>query len=176
VRVPADFIVDPAFADILEANEAYQARFALGYMDDVAGIAARGLAVVTCMDSRIEPLAMLGLAPGDAKILRNAGGHVTESVLRDLTIASHLLEVTRVMVIVHTLCRMASTTSAEVAEVIEQKSGLDVRSLDFGFVADQVATLQTDVQRLRSWPFLARDVTVGGFRYDVKTGGLQQLC
>jgi carbonic anhydrase len=168
--------VTDAFEDVLSGNLAYQKRFALGYMDDVTGIAARGLAVVTCMDSRIEPLAMLGLQPGDAKILRNAGAHVTESVLRDLTLASHLLNVDRVMIIAHTRCRMASSTAEEVAKEIEQASGLDVRSLDFGLIADQDSALHADVQRIRSWPFIRPGVTVGGFCYDVTTGALQQVC
>jgi len=164
------------FADVLEANAGYQQRFALGHMDDVAGIAARGLAVVTCMDSRIEPLAMMGLKHGDAKILRNAGAHVTESVLRDLTLASHLLEVDRVMIIAHTKCRMASATPEEVVDEIARTADIDVRSLEFGLIDDQEAALRADVQKVRSWPFIRRGVTVGGFRYDVTTGALEQLC
>jgi len=172
-----DASADPqVFADVLEGNAGYQKQFALGYMDDVAGIAAQGLAVVTCMDSRIEPLAMLGLKPGDAKILRNAGAHVTESVLRDLTLASHLLEVDRVMVIAHTRCRMASATAEEVVEEIQRVSGIDVRSLEFGLIADQEENLRLDVQKVRSWPFIHSGVTTGGFIYDVTNGGLRQVC
>ncbi|CAN5447081.1 hypothetical protein BH23ACT7_BH23ACT7_25390 [soil metagenome] len=78
---------DP-FADVLSANAAYAQQFDLG---GLPGRAARGLAIVTCMDTRIEPLRMLGLRPGDAKILRNAGGRVTDDVLRTLVLAVHLL-------------------------------------------------------------------------------------
>jgi carbonic anhydrase len=168
--------LDPIFDDVMRGNSAYQDEFELGHMTDIAGIAAQGLAVVTCMDSRIEPLALLGLKPGDAKILRNAGAHVTESVLRDLTLASHLLKVDRVMVIAHTRCRMASSTAEEVIDEIDRSSGIDVRSLEFGLISDQAESLHHDVQRIRSWPFLRKGVTVGGFLYDVTTGGLQQLC
>src|SRR4051794_27956145 len=97
--LPAD---DP-FASELTANAAYAEQFALG---DLQPVAARGLAVVTCMDSRIEPLQMLGLRPGDAKILRNAGARVTDDVLRTLVLAVHLLGVRRVLVVPHLRCRM----------------------------------------------------------------------
>jgi len=96
---------DGTFADVLAGNEAYAHDFRLGGLEAVS---ARGLAVLTCMDSRIEPLKMLGLAPGDAKILRNAGARVTDDVLRTLVLASYLLGVDRAMVVAHTECRMAS--------------------------------------------------------------------
>ena len=84
------------FAAELEANHRYSDGFELGGLD---ARAARGLAVLTCMDSRIEPLAMLGLRPGDAKILRNAGARVTDDVLRTLVLAAYLLGVDRTMVV-----------------------------------------------------------------------------
>ncbi|WP_216853781.1 beta-class carbonic anhydrase [Phytoactinopolyspora halotolerans] len=155
------------FVDVLEANEAYAQSF------ELAGLlprAARGLAIVTCMDSRIEPLDMLGLNPGDAKIIRNAGARVTEDVLRTLALATHLLGVERIMVVAHTNCKMASATRDEVIDIIEQASGIDVRSLDFRLIADQRETLGVDVQKIRSWPYLPPNVAVGGFIYDVDTG------
>src|SRR5918995_630538 len=87
---------DATFDDVLAANEAYADEFRLAGLEPVA---AKGLAVLTCMDSRIEPLAMLGLRPGDAKILRNAGARVTDDVLRTLVLASYLLGVDRAMVV-----------------------------------------------------------------------------
>ena len=93
------------FDDILAANRRYAESFALAGLDPRA---ARALGVLTCIDSRIEPLDMLGLAPGDAKILRNAGARVTDDVLRTLVLASYLLGVDRAMVVAHTKCRMAS--------------------------------------------------------------------
>ncbi|NEE04254.1 carbonic anhydrase [Phytoactinopolyspora halotolerans] len=122
------------------------------------------------MDSRIEPLDMLGLNPGDAKIIRNAGARVTEDVLRTLALATHLLGVERIMVVAHTNCKMASATRDEVIDIIEQASGIDVRSLDFRLIADQRETLGVDVQKIRSWPYLPPNVAVGGFIYDVDTG------
>jgi carbonic anhydrase len=159
---------DP-FADVVAANHRYADGFGLAGLDPGA---AAGLAVVTCMDSRIEPLAMLGLRPGDAKIMRNAGARVTDDVLRTLVLATHLLGVQRVMVVPHTKCKMASTTEAEINSLVMTHFGIDVRSLDFGVVADQRQTLLDDVQRIRSWPFLPPSTVVGGFLYDVDTGRL----
>ncbi|WP_129668259.1 beta-class carbonic anhydrase [Phytoactinopolyspora endophytica] len=155
------------FADVLAANDTYAKNF------ELAGLlprAARGLAIVTCMDSRIEPLDMLGLSPGDAKIIRNAGARVTEDVLRTLALATHLLGVDRIMVVAHTNCKMASASREEVIDIVEVASGIDVRSLDFQLIADQHETLGIDVQKIRSWPFLPADVAIGGFIYDVDTG------
>lgn len=158
-----------AFDDVLAANADYSAAFAFSGRP---GQAARGLAVVTCMDSRIDPLTMLGLEKGDAKILRNAGGRVTDDVLRTLVLATHLLGVDRVMVVEHTDCKMASATDEQVHDEIRQSSGIDTRSLDFRTMSDQRAALLHDVQKVRSSPYLPKGVEVGGFFYDVRTGQL----
>jgi carbonic anhydrase len=163
---------DPTFADVLAANEAYASGFRLAGLQAEA---ARALAVVTCMDSRIEPLAMLGLEPGDAKILRNAGARVTDDVLRTLVLAGYLLGVERAMVIAHTRCRMAGGTEDDVHAAVAAVGGPDTRSLSFLVTNDQEATVRADVQRVRSWPYLQR-LHVGGFLYDVDTGRLAQLC
>ena len=84
---------------------------------ELTGKAARGLGVVTCMDSRIDPLGLLGLKPGDAKILRNAGARVTDDVLRTLVLAVYLLGVERVLVMPHTDCGMSKVTDADVHEL-----------------------------------------------------------
>jgi carbonic anhydrase len=163
---------DETFSDVLAANDEYASGFALGGLEPVA---ARGLAVLTCMDSRIEPLAMLGLAPGDAKILRNAGARVTDDVLRTLVLASYLLGVDRAMVVAHTNCRMAAENEEAVHAAVEAAGGPDTRSLAFLVAPDQEATVREDVQRIRAWPFLSR-LEVGGFIYDVDTGRLTRLC
>src|SRR5687768_1197660 len=93
------------FDDVLTANAAYAGSFR---NEGLPATAAKGLAILTCMDSRIDPLGMLGLRPGDAKILRNAGARVTDDVLRTLVLAHHLLGVDRAMVIAHTRCRMVA--------------------------------------------------------------------
>ncbi|MDF2749261.1 MAG: carbonic anhydrase [Gaiellaceae bacterium] len=161
-----------AFADVLAANDAYARGFGLAGLE---ARAARGLAVLTCMDSRIEPLAMLGLRPGDAKILRNAGARVTDDVLRTLVLATYLLGVERAMVVAHTKCRMGAGEEEDVHAAVEAAGGPDTRSLAFLVTSDQEATLRADVQRVRSWPYLA-GLQVGGFLYDVDTGRLSRIC
>ncbi len=157
------------FDDLLSANAGYAARFRGGRLE---GRAARGLAVITCMDSRIEPLLMLGLSNGDAKILRNAGARVTDDVLRTLVLAVHLLGVDRVMVVAHTDCRMAKVTDEQVHQQIQEQSGMDTRSLEFRTVRDPRAVLARDVQRIRSSPYLPPGLPVLGTMYDVATGRL----
>lgn len=160
------------YADVLAANEAYARTY------DHAGLPARAakrLAVLTCMDSRIEPLQMLGLDAGDAKILRNAGARVTEDVLRTLVLAHYLLDVDRVMVVPHTRCRMAGGTEEDVHDAIRDNAGPDTRSLSFLTTQDQEAALRADVQRVRSWPYL-REVEVAGFLLDLDTGRLSYVC
>jgi carbonic anhydrase len=166
--VPAD----QTFADVLAGNEIYARGFDLGGLDSRA---ARGLAVLTCMDSRIAPLAMLGLVPGDAKILRNAGARVTDDVLRTLVLASYLLGVDRAMVIAHTGCRMAGVDEDDVHDAVAEAGGPDTRSLGFLVATDQQAALRADVQRVRSSPYLQR-LAVGGFLYDVDTGRVARVC
>jgi carbonic anhydrase len=163
---------DDTFDDVLTANEAYAERFE---HRDLEARAAKGLGVLTCIDSRIDPLAMLGLAPGDAKILRNAGARVTDDVLRTLVLGSYLLGVERVMVVAHTKCRMADTTQEDVHVAIEAAGGPDTRSITFLTTGDQEAALETDVQRVRSWPYLG-DIAIGGFIYDLDTGRLRRVC
>ena len=158
------------FDDVLAANEEYARSFDGA---DLPGPAAKGLAVVTCMDSRIDPLAMLGLSIGDAKVLRNPGGQVTDEVLRALVLAAHLLNVSRVIVAQHTDCRMAKVTDEQAHEAIRERGGVDTRSLDWGTIRDQRAALAQDVQRIRSSPYLPDDLAVAGCLLDVKTGRLE---
>jgi carbonic anhydrase len=160
------------FTDVLEANDRYAAQF---QDSSLSGQAARGLAVLTCIDTRIDPLAMLGLKPGDAKILRNAGARVTEDVLRTLVLAAYLLSVERVMVVAHTDCRMVGGGEEDVHEAISGKGGPDTRSLVFQVTRDAEATLREDVQRIRSSPYLGA-LEAGGFVYDVHTGRVAQVC
>lgn len=161
-----------SFTDVVEANAAYAAQYA---SSDLTGWAARGLAVITCMDSRIDPLNVLGMRPGDVKILRNAGARVTEDVMRTLVLATYLLGVTRVLVMPHTECKMASGEEADVHRVIAEKFDVDTRSIEFRTVTDQVEALITDVVRIRAFPLLPADLVVGGAILDVKTGRLQPM-
>lgn len=161
-----------AFEDVLAANTEYVKTFKLA---GLPATAMRGLAVLTCMDSRIEPLSMLGLVPGDAKILRNAGARVTNDVLRTLVLARYLLGVERIMVVAHTGCRMAAASEQDVHLAVQKAGGPDTRSISFLVTTDQEESVRMDVQRARSWPYL-QGTTIGGFIYDVDSGAVQQVC
>ncbi len=160
------------FADVLAANAEYSAHFT---HQGLTGRAARGLAVVTCMDSRISPLEILGMQPGDVKILRNAGARVTEDVLRTLVLAVYLLGVDRVLVMPHTDCKMASGSEADIHAKIQDDYGIDTRGIEIRTVADQESALVTDIQRVRSFPLLPDTLTVAGAVYEVATGKLRTL-
>ena len=160
------------FDDVLDANAAFAATYA---SRGLGARAVRGLAVLTCMDSRLDPLAMLGLGIGDAKVLRNAGARVTDEVLSSIVLARYLLGCDRCMVIAHTRCAMAGGTEQRVHDAIVAAGGPDTRSLSLRATEDQEATLRTDVQRVRSSPYLP-DLTVGGFVYDVDSGRLHEVC
>jgi carbonic anhydrase len=160
------------FDDLLAANAEYQKTFKYS---GLTGQAKQGLAIVTCMDSRINPLSVVGMRSGDAKILRNAGARVTEDVLRTLVLASYLLNVDRVLVMPHTDCRMAKSDEPEIHANLQEQFGVDTRSLEFRTVSDQVGALKIDVQRIRSYPLIRKGVTVAGAIYDVSNGSITPI-
>lgn len=158
------------FDDLLAANATYAETFSDGGFD---GYARAGVGIVTCMDSRIEPLGMLGLQLGDAKILRTPGGRVDHTTLEALVLAVHLLGVKRILIVAHTRCAMATSSTVELKHRIEDSVGQDASWLSITAVADQVESLADDVQKLRTHPLVPHEVVVGGFIYDVDTGLLQ---
>ncbi len=159
------------FDDLLAANQKFAETFTLSGFD---GVAHAGVALVTCMDSRIDPLGMLGLHPGDAKIFRNPGGRITEQALEALVLGVHLLNVRRILVVPHTRCAMASASQDELRRRVGESAGQDASWQTFGVVTDQEAALADDVRKVRSHPLIPETVDVGGFIYDVDTGLLDQ--
>ena len=159
------------FDDLTAANAVYAESFADGGFD---GVAHAGVAVVTCMDSRIVPLEMLGLRHGDAKIFRNPGARVTPQALEALVLGVHLLGVDRILVVPHTRCAMASATEEELHRRVSESAGVDASWQRFHVVDDQLEALADDVQRVRAHPLIPERVKVGGFVYDVDTGRLTQ--
>src|SRR3954470_24317049 len=125
------------------------------------------------MDSRIDPLRMLGLSPGDAKVFRNPGGRVTPQALEALVLGVHLLNVQRILVVPHTRCAMASSTQDELRERVGASAGQDASWQTFGVLENQEEALQDDVRIVRSHPLIPESVVVGGFLYDVDTGLLK---
>ena len=159
-----------AFDDLLANNKKFAERFDLHGFD---GVAHAGVLMITCMDSRIVPLEMVGLTFGDAKIIRTPGGRVTTSALAGCIAGVHLLQVNRIMVIPHSRCAMAAADDDVIIERIRNASGADASWVRFGASADQRRTLHRDVEKLRNHPLIGDRAVVGGFHYDVDTGLLE---
>lgn len=159
------------FDDLLQANRLYAEDFTLGGLD---GVAHAGVAMVTCMDSRIDPLGIIGLQPGGAKILRNPGGRVTEPALVGLVLAVHLLGVDRILVVQHTRCAMASP-EPELRARLQRSAGPGGEALPLPVIDDQTASVRADVAAVREHPLIGDRAEVGGFLYDVDTGRLQPV-
>lgn len=164
---PAD-----TFADVLAANVDYARTLGA---TELPGGAAKGLAILTCIDSRIDALAVAGMHEGDAFIVRNAGARVTDDVLRSLVLATTLMGVERILVMPHTRCAMAQRDEAGIHAEIADRHGLDTRSLEFRTVADQLDALRIDVTRIRSLPYLPAGVAVGGALYHVESGLIEPV-
>lgn len=160
-------MADP-FQDILQGN----ARYRSGHVAIESGTPKRRLAVVTCIDARIDPLEVLGLGVGDAKVLRNAGARVTDDVIRSLAVAAAALGVERIAVIQHTRCAMASVPEEEAARLVADATGADVSATAFGTIDDQEVVLTDDVAVLRASPLIPDSVTIAGFILDLETGTL----
>ncbi len=160
-----------SFDDLLANNREFARHFDQQGFD---GIAHAGVLMVTCMDSRIVPLEMVGLTFGDAKIIRTPGGRVTTSAITGCIAGVHLLQVDRIMVIPHSRCAMAAHNDEALIEQIRQSSGADASWVRFGVSADQRRTLHRDVEKLRNHPLIGDRAIVGGFYYDVDTGLLER--
>ncbi len=160
------------FTDILTANNAYAAD----HEELSNGRARRGLAIVTCIDTRIDPLEAFGLIPGDAKVIRNAGARVTDDVMRSLIIAAHVLGVNRVALIQHTDCGVANNDQGTIAEVVEDLTGNSVDDFDFLTISDQVETLHADAAKIRQHPLMPPGTEVGEFMFDVHSGKLTPVA
>lgn len=162
-----------SFDDLLAANQTYAASFDDHYFD---GKARAGVLVLTCMDSRIEPLGMIGLDIGDAKILRTPGAHLTPDALVGCIVGVHSLHVNRILIVNHTRCAMTSTDDAALRKAIAATSGVEVPDdLLFGADPQQRARLVADVTKLREHPLVGPFAEVGGFSYDVDWGRLTQV-
>jgi len=160
------------FSDALAANAAFARDFSGA---ELTGRAREHLAIVTCIDTRIDPLAIVGMHAGDMMVIRNAGARVTDDVLRTLVLATGLLGVERILVMPHTGCRMAHGDEMDIHATIAERYGIDTRSIEFRTVSDQVEALRVDVARIRAFPYLHEGVTVGGAVYHVESGALEPV-
>lgn len=169
-NVPDSDAPDPR-ERLAEANRAYAEQF------DGADVAKRPSAhvfVLTCMDARIDPLELLGLGLGDAHVMRNAGGRVSDDVVRSLVLSSTLLGTRHVLVIHHTDCGLGSTSEDGLRGQLREH-GVDVGNLWTGAFGDLDGSILEDVETLRSHPLIGERVTVTGHVYDVHTGELRPV-
>ena len=149
---------------LLAANNAYAAARA-----NVADPRpSRRLAVVTCMDARIDAFAALGLHLGEAHVIRNAGGRVTDDVLRSLALSSHVLGVDTVVIMQHTKCGLAGVTDEE----LRQRTGAD---FTFYPIDDHARALREDIDLLIAKPFLEPLKVIAGFVYDIESGEIADV-
>ncbi len=160
------------FQDMLEANARYASRFNLGHLPMPP---AKRLAVVACMDARLTIEPMLGLETGDAHIIRNAGGIVTDDELRSLIISQKLLGTDTVFVINHTDCGMLTFTDQELQQRLQAETGSDASGIAFYSFKNLEDNIRAQVRKIRENPFIAKDVAVHGFIYDVKSGRLTEV-
>jgi carbonic anhydrase len=160
------------YEENLAANQQYAEKFTLGHLPMPP---ARKLAIVACMDARLTVEQFLALKTGDAHIIRNAGGLVTEDALRSLIISSYLLGTRTYYVIQHTDCGMLTFTDEKLREKLKSETGHDASHLHFHSFSDVEKSVKKQLQTIRNNPFLPRDIDVHGFVYDVRTGRLREI-
>jgi carbonic anhydrase len=160
-----------ALERLLENSRAYARDFAKG---DLAAAPAKRVAVLACMDARLDPARLLGLEEGDAHVIRNAGGAVTEDAIRSLAISQHRLGTEEIVLIHHTDCGMQGATDDELADELERACG-ERPPWPLRAFADLDEHVRDSIRALRESPFIPDTATVRGFVYDVKSGELREV-
>ena len=159
--------------DLLKANERYAQSFKLGHLPMPP---ARKVAVLACMDARLTVEQFLGLETGQAHIIRNAGGIATEDALRSLLISHHLLGTQEFLIINHTVCGMLTFKDEDLRDRLEKQTGTAVVApVHFHAFGDLQSNVRRQIERVRSHPWIPRQIPVRGFIYDVKTGRLHEV-
>ncbi|HEY6766119.1 MAG TPA: carbonic anhydrase [Candidatus Sulfotelmatobacter sp.] len=159
--------------ELLEANEQFVRSFNLG---DLAVQPKRHVAVLACMDSRILFERCLGLKPGDAHMIRNAGGIATDDALRSLIVSHHLLDTQEFIVINHTDCGLLKVSEEELKQRLADKMGTAAGAPEqFHAFDDLEENVRRQVRRVKSHPWIPKHIPVRGFVYDVKTGKLSEV-
>ncbi len=160
------------FDEFSAANESYARSFSSG---DLPTPPSRRVAVVTCMDARLDPQAFLGLGLGEAHVIRNAGGRVSEDALRSLVISQRLLGTNEVVVIHHTGCGMMSFENEDLRRKIQTDLGADASGWDFLTFSGLEQSVREDVEALRSSELIPDDISVSGAVYEVESGRLREV-
>ena len=154
--------------EFLKANEAYASHFQKGDLPLPPG---RKVAVLACMDARLDPARVLGLEEGDAHVIRNAGGRAADA-LRSLIISEQLLGTNTIVILHHTDCGMLTFTDTDIREKIRQELHTDADHIAFLPFSDLEQSVRDDIALLRSSPFIPDSIEIRGFIYDVKSGRL----
>src|ERR671912_2355911 len=157
--------------ELLQNNAAYAESFDKG---DLPPPPARGVAVVACMDARLSPYEMLGLQEGDAHVIRNAGGVITDDEIRSLVISQRLLGTHEIMLIQHTDCGMLPFTDDELKQQIHEEVGMKPHFAMESF-SDLDENVRQSIARIKSSPFIPSKESVRGFVYEVETGRLREV-
>src|SRR4051794_27734226 len=158
--------------EMLESNKRFAAEFTGG---DMPMPPARKVAVLTCMDARIDPAKMLGLDIGDAHVIRNAGGRASDDAIRSLIISSTLLGTREFVVIQHTDCGMLTFSNDDLRARLADERGTDASDIDFLPFGNLEQTVRDDVERIRQTPHLDPSIEVSGYIYDVASGSLSEI-
>ena len=161
-----------AFKDIVEGSQAYSEAFTNG---SLGALPRARLVIVTCMDTRINPLAIFGLDIGEAHVLRNAGARVTPDVILSLIKSINQLEVERVVVMHHTDCGAAKIKIGSLRTAVVAATGNDPADVDFHLIGDPAEALAADVEAVRSCPYFPVGTAVAGMLYDVSDGTVTTL-
>ena len=157
--------------ELIRNAETYAARFERG---DLPPPPAKRVAVVACMDARLNPYALLGLSEGDAHVIRNAGGVVTDDVIRSLTISQRLLGTEEIVLIHHTGCGMQTFSEDEFRQQLEAETGIRPEWAVETFT-DVEEDVRQSIARIEASPFVPRKDAVRGFVYEVETGRLREV-
>lgn len=155
--------------EFLKADDAYASTFSKGHLPMPP---ARRVAVLTCMDARLDPARFLGLEEGDAHVIRNAGGRASEDALRSLVISQQLLGTDTVVVIHHTDCGMLTFSNDDLRTKLKQEFNADAGHIDFLPFKNLEQSVRDDVATIKNSPFILKNVEVSGFIYDVTSGKL----
>jgi carbonic anhydrase len=159
--------------EVLAANENYARNFQLGHLPMAP---ARKLAIIACMDARLTLEQMLGLKTGEAHIIRNAGGIVTEDALRSLLISHYLLGTQEFLIINHADCGMLTFKDEELRSLLHKQTGTAaVGPSHFHAFADVEANVLEQIQKLRAHPWVPKGIAIRGFVYNEKTGRLREV-
>lgn len=152
-----------------KANDAYASSFSKGNLPMPPG---RHVAVLVCMDARLDPARFLGLEEGDAHVIRNAGGRASDDAIRSLAISQQLLGTNEVVVIHHTDCGMLTFSNEDLRKKLKQDLNADAEHIDFLPFKDLEQSVRDDVATIKNSPLLLKYIEVSGFIYDVRTGRL----